>query len=301
MKHRALRIVAAALALLFAWGMALAEVRTTASVNVRSGPGLSYDIVATYQENKSLTYLGESSTDDRGVVWYKVSTNNGDGWVSSRYSELKGEAAPTAEPVVAEPTAEPAPAATEKPADGLAGLPALNAGGLFAESIVNENPAPAEEPAQAPVEVPAEAPVEEPQLPQPGQTVELSTYYRSDLVTAANEIGMISYRQVESEAPYQYYDAALILAGNQNVENIVVYGGGYEVYGVHVGMNVNEAMAFLNAAGLDYMASPNGVSYEHRAAADAPFADENGHDSCINLWVDADDVVTEIDWSTYTG
>ena len=79
MKHRALRIVAAVLALLFAWGMALAEVRTTASVNVRSGPGLSYDIVATYQENKSLTYLGESSTDDRGVVWYKVSDGKNTG------------------------------------------------------------------------------------------------------------------------------------------------------------------------------------------------------------------------------
>ena len=303
MKHRALRIVAAALALLFAWGMALAEVRTTASVNVRSGPGLSHDIVATYQENKSLTYLGESSTDDRGVVWYKVSTNNGDGWVSSRYAELKGEdaaaPAPAAEPVAAEPTAEPV--ATEKPADGLAGLPALNAGGLFAESIVNEDPAPVEAPAEAPVEAPAETPAEEPQLPQLGQVVELSNYYRSDLVTAANEIGLISYRQGESEAPYQYYDAGLILAGNQNVENIVVYGSGYEVYGVHVGMNVNEAMAFLNAAGLDYMASKNGVTYEHRAAEDAPFADENGHDSCINLWVDADDVVTEIDWSTYTG
>ena len=33
----------------------------------------------------------------------------------------------------------------------------------------------------------------------------------------------------------------------------------------------------------------------------ALYKDANGHDSCINLWVDANDIVTEIDWSTYTG
>ena len=131
--------------------------------------------------------------------------------------------------------------------------------------------------------------------------VELSAYYRADLVAAANEIGLISYRQVESEVPYQYYNDALILAGNQNVENIVVYGAGYEVYGVSVGMNANTAMAWLNAAGLDYVDSVNGLTYEHKAAADAPFADANGHDSCINLWVDENNIITEIDWSTYTG
>ncbi|MBP5620821.1 MAG: hypothetical protein J6X44_02270, partial [Thermoguttaceae bacterium] len=69
----------------------------------------------------------------------------------------------------------------------------------------------------------------------PAPVVELSQYYRQDLVTAANEIGLISYRQVESEAPYQYYNDAVIVAGNQVVENIVVFGEGYEVYGVRVG------------------------------------------------------------------
>ena len=43
------------------------------------------------------------------------------------------------------------------------------------------------------------------------------------------------------------------------------------------------------------------MTYEHKAAADAPFADANGHDSCINLWVNDENLVTEIDWSTYTG
>ena len=115
--------------------------------------------------------------------------------------------------------------------------------------------------------------------------MELSTYYLNNLVEAANEIGLISYRQVESEAPYQYYDNSLILAGNQQVENIVVYGSGYEVYGVSVGMNINAARACLNAAGLDYVESMNGVTYEHRATEASLFTDAKGHDSCINVWV----------------
>ena len=94
----------------------------------------------------------------------------------------------------------------------------------------------------------------------------------------------------------------MILAGNQEVENIVVYGSGYEVYGVSVGMSAATAMAWFNAAGLDYVDSVNCITYEHRANADGTFfVDENGHDSCINLWVDANNVITEIDWSTYTG
>ena len=68
-------------------GLALAEVRTTASVNLRSGPGLSYEIVTSFSANKSLTYLGESSTDDRGVTWYNISYKGKTGWISSKYAK----------------------------------------------------------------------------------------------------------------------------------------------------------------------------------------------------------------------
>lgn len=290
MKHRLVKTLALALALLALCGLALAEVRTTASVNLRSGPGLSYSTITSFSAGKSLTYLGESSVDDRGVTWYKVSSGKHTGWVSSRYSQLVGEkekavvtAAPTPQPTPV-PTPTPAPAPTS---DSQAGLPALNAGGLFSESLGQGQDAPFQ-----PIQTvtPTEKPV-----------VELSNYYRDDLVTAANEIGLISYREVMSEVPFQYYDDSVILAGNQTVESIVVYGGGYEVFGVRVGMSASTAMAWLNAAGLDYVDSQNGITYEHRAAFDAPFMDENGHDSCINLWVNDENIITEIDWSTYTG
>lgn len=295
MKKTIGRMLALALAALLACGCALADVRTTANVNVRSGPGLGYEIVATLTAGKTLDYLDESQADDRGVNWYKVTVGDKTGWVSSKYSELQGEDAEAGDAPEA-PEAEPTP--TPAPRDGSqAGLPALNAGGLFAGGLGGDA-----EPTEAPVEAePAEAePAEAPAEPAVA-AVELSAYYRADLVTAANDIGLISYRQVESEVPYQYYDDALILAGNQNVENIVVYGPGYEVYGVYVGMNANAAMACLNAAGLDYLDFANGLAYEHKAQDGVYFSDANGHDSVINVWVNDEDVVTEIDWSTYTG
>ena len=289
MKKHVFRALALALVLLLC-GLALADVRTTASVHLRSGPGKNYEIITSYSAGKVLTYLGESSVDERGVTWYKVKSGKHTGWVSSKYSVLddgkKSQPAPTAAPTAA-PVVQPTAAPSES---GEAGAPAMNAGGLFADGL-NGNAAPTAAPTSAIL----------PDLSADAKSVEMSTYYRMDLVTAANEIGLISYREVQSEAPYQYYNDALILAGNQNVENIVIYGAGYEVYGVRVGMNANTAMAWMNAAGLDYVNSVNGLTYEHKAAADAPFADQNGHDSCINLWVDENNIITEIDWSTYTG
>lgn len=309
MKKTIFRIFAAALALMLLGALALAEVRTTGNVWMRTGPGLSYEAVTSFSKGKSLEYLGETSVDNRGVAWYKVSSGKYTGWVSSRYSELRGEESnvvnvePTATPVPAatatpQSTATPEPTATPKPVS----LPALDAGALFSDIVSGANPESADETPEDVNGTPEEADDPQQTVALPAPVAELSQYYRQDLVTAANEIGLISYRQVVSEAPYQYYDDAVILAGNQTVENIVVYGEGYEVFGVRVGMNANAAMACMNAAGLDFVASENGMTYLHRAAADSPyFVNEEGYDSNINLWVDDENVVTQIDWSTFTG
>ena len=296
-----LRGFAAALVLALLCGTALAEVKTTGTVWMRSGPGLSYDQVSSLSEGKSLEYLGESSVDDRGVAWYKVSDGKNTGWVSSKYSELVGEdEAPAATDVEDDnaPDTEPEEDAADEGNEGdlPATLSALNAGLLFTDSVTDQQ----EEPAVAEPAPALEDEAEEPAA-APGKSIELSGFYLDDLVEAANQISLISYRQVESEAPFQYYNDAVILAGNQQVENIVVYGAGYAVYGVSVGMDINAARACLNAAGLDFVDSANGVTYEHRGTEASHFVDGNGHDSCINLWVNDDNVVTEIDWSTYTG
>ena len=63
-------------------------VKTTASVNLRKGPGLNYGTIAALSSGTKLTYLGTSKTDSRGVRWYKVSYKGKTCWISSRYSTL---------------------------------------------------------------------------------------------------------------------------------------------------------------------------------------------------------------------
>ena len=63
------------------------KVTATGSVNLRKGPGLKYDIVATVDKGAELKYLGDTKTDSRGVKWYKVSYNGGTAWISSKYSK----------------------------------------------------------------------------------------------------------------------------------------------------------------------------------------------------------------------
>lgn len=319
MKNRMIRGLIFAFALALLCSVALAEVKTTANVWMRTGPGLDYDTITSFAEGKSLKYLGEYSVDDRGVTWYKVASGENTGWVSSRYTELIGEepgknigndpdedidAGPDQDhdedipaPVTHKPASKSTPRPAVKPdvqtgveptAEPVDSLPDPDSEKLF--GFLSDKSEPTAAPEQA----------EDAETP-PAKPFELSGYYRDDLVSAANEIGLISYRQVESEAPYQYYNDSVILAGNQYVENIVIYGEGYELYGVYVGMDLTAARACLNAAGLDYVASMNGVSYEHRGTEDSTFIDEQGHDSVINVWVDEDNIVTEIDWSTYTG
>lgn len=314
MKNRIFRILAVATTLMLILGFALAEVRTTGDVWLRTGPGLDYDAVSILSSGKTFEYLGESSVDGRGVAWYRISAGEKEGWVSSRYTELIGESANAEDEAEAAEAVETAP--TEAPASGSALFAGFLFGGNASEEendgkaeVESEGKAEAEAEDEPEADAPAEEPAGETDATMPASAstnaparpVELSSYYLNNLVEAANEIGLISYRQVESETPYQYYDKALILAGNQQVESIVVYGPGYEVYGVSVGMDINAARACLNAAGLDYVESVNGITYEHKATGASLFTDPNGHDSCINVWVSDNGAVTEIDWSTYTG
>ena len=64
------------------------HVETVGNVNVRTGPGLDYATMGSVAKGTSLDYLGETSTDGRGVALYKVIYDNGIGWVSSVYAAL---------------------------------------------------------------------------------------------------------------------------------------------------------------------------------------------------------------------
>ena len=83
------KILAALLAAALFAGTALAAtVVTTGNVNLRSGPGKEYDIVTDIGVGRELEFLGDVSTDLRGVDWYHVGINGKTGWVSSKYADL---------------------------------------------------------------------------------------------------------------------------------------------------------------------------------------------------------------------
>ena len=68
------------------------KVKTTGSVNIRSGPGLSYKSLGSVKKGTTLEYQGEKKKDDRGVTWYRVKyKNTTKAWVSSKYSKLTGD------------------------------------------------------------------------------------------------------------------------------------------------------------------------------------------------------------------
>lgn len=56
--------------------------------SIRSKANKDSTRVGVIGEGKSATYLGKSSKDSRGVVWYKIKYNGVTGWVSSRYADL---------------------------------------------------------------------------------------------------------------------------------------------------------------------------------------------------------------------
>ena len=75
-------------------------VTATERAYIRSGPGLSYSEVSSIDKGKSVPYAGQTSTDNRGVKWYKVRIKSGYGWVSSNCARLSGtgSAAPKTSP-----------------------------------------------------------------------------------------------------------------------------------------------------------------------------------------------------------
>ena len=65
------------------------RVTTTGSVHLRSGAGLDYAIRDTVPEGVTLSY-DKTSTDERGVTWYRVSYKGRTGWLSSKYAKRGG-------------------------------------------------------------------------------------------------------------------------------------------------------------------------------------------------------------------
>lgn len=59
--------------------------------NVHTGPGLSYKVIGVLRVDDSARYLEQTSVDNRGVTWYKITWNGENAWVSSRYTRLSSK------------------------------------------------------------------------------------------------------------------------------------------------------------------------------------------------------------------
>lgn len=62
---------------------------SNANSNVRSHPNLNGVILDAMKKGDVAAYTGSVSVDDRGVAWYSVRFEGQNGWVSSKYTELK--------------------------------------------------------------------------------------------------------------------------------------------------------------------------------------------------------------------
>ena len=61
---------------------------TDGDTNVRSGPGLGYEILGVLDRGCGASFTGDIRYDNRGVAWYKIRLGRNSGWVSSRYTTL---------------------------------------------------------------------------------------------------------------------------------------------------------------------------------------------------------------------
>lgn len=264
-KGRARLFVAVSIVLIMLLSAAaLADVRTTGNVYLRTGPGKEYSTITAIPPGRSLKYLGETSVDYRGVAWYKVEHNGRACWISSRYSVL------TEQPVQ-KPTPTPQPKLQLQPQSS----PTPAGGGSL-----NWNNSGAGTQSRAAMDV--------------------SVYYLQGLSETAQALGLSNYMEVMSEAPHQYYNEALTIGGENRVEYLEIHGSGYSFFGAEIGMRIEDAKRALETAGLRCISDDADMcAYEHPSSTASTY-DSNGYDSNILLDVRYGTVI-EMSWSSYTG
>ena len=83
------RLVTLLLMTVFALSLAIpvqaaSKIYATEDCNLRKGPGLDFEPYTSVKKGTTLNYLKKTSTDERGVKWYKITYKKKTLWVSSR-------------------------------------------------------------------------------------------------------------------------------------------------------------------------------------------------------------------------
>ena len=104
MKKLAIALLAMMLAASLCCGALAGTVVVTGNANARSNPSLNGYKLGVVTEGSWLVYRNVYSVDDRGVMWYGITFDGEDAWISSRYSyviyDADEENAPDDFPVV---------------------------------------------------------------------------------------------------------------------------------------------------------------------------------------------------------
>ncbi len=80
----------AALLVLLTCASAFADIEATSSVNLRSGPGKKYKVVAKVKKGTMLTDLDSVMEDSSGGKWYWVEYKGKECWVSAEFARVIG-------------------------------------------------------------------------------------------------------------------------------------------------------------------------------------------------------------------
>lgn len=62
--------------------------KITGNVNMREEPNLNGNVITSISKGATVDFLGDVSTDERGVDWYRIRYKGNEGWTSSKYTKL---------------------------------------------------------------------------------------------------------------------------------------------------------------------------------------------------------------------
>src|SRR5262249_51492823 len=94
----------------------LGQVQVTRSVNLRTGPGISFSVIRTLRVKTMVELVARR--DENGARWYQVRVDGAEGWVSGailKVDSVQAAALPTNSDSFAPPTSTPKPTSVPKP------------------------------------------------------------------------------------------------------------------------------------------------------------------------------------------
>ncbi|MDO4620903.1 MAG: SH3 domain-containing protein [Lachnospiraceae bacterium] len=294
-----------------------AQVTVTQEVNLRSGPGLKYDIVDSVPAGTVLQDNDSIMADERSVYWYAVIYKGQSCWVSSKFSEITGsdyEAQPLSDDTPETPASTESSSGSftttadvnlrEGPGISYDILSSVKTGTSLKGTGSSQTDDRGVKWYQVTYNgtkcwvsskfVTSKGTDTASVTPSSGDP-ELASYCNKSLKNAADAVGLSNRETVSGEYSYAYYGKRVILMGNSNLSYIELIGPGCTIYGAKVGMKHFDAANACLKKGLRMvnLSSENFLLEHYASGSSSP-------DSSLLLYFDTDGTVTSITWNSYS-